>query len=884
MKQMGGTMQLRSREMALGTMKRFGRAAFLLLAALLVLISMSARTSNSAESPDDGRADAILAKMTLEQKIDYIGGVDSFYVRAMPEIGVPPLRMADGPIGVRNYGPATAMAAGINLAATWDPELAQRVGEQIGRDARAKGVNFLLGPGLNIYRAPMNGRNFEYFGEDPYLAGRIAVGYIDGVQSEGVSATAKHFIGNNSEFDRHNVDSVIDERTMREIYLPAFEAAVKEAHVGAVMDSYNKVNGEHATQNETLNTQILKREWGFQGVVMSDWFGTSDGVAAANSGMDLEMPSGMFMNRNTLLPAVKDGRLAESQLDDKVRRILRLAVKSHWLDRDQTDASIPRYNLEGRQAALEAALEGAVLLKNEDAVLPLDRRAIKNVAVIGPDAFPAVYAGGGSAGVRPFSAVSILEGLANTLGPSVRTTYRRGIPDSAELAQATSFTTAATGGGPGLLAEYYPNPNLEGDPAIRHTDLHINFGTDSNADLGAFGMPYPAGQASARWTGYYTSASSEPYDLFVATTGEAGGAYRVYVDEKLVLDSWKDARALVGVTTVTLAAGAHKIVVEHRGMPGFLGMRFRLGIVRQNGYVDATTEKMAASADAVVVAVGFDPQSESEGADRTFRLPPGQDQLIERVAALNKRTVVLITSGGAVDATAWIDRVPAVLENWYPGQEGGTAIAGILTGEVDPSGRLPISWDRRWEDNPAHDSYYPAEGTDRVEYKEGVFTGYRGYERSGAKPLFSFGYGLSYTTFGYKNLTVRPVAAATGTSGEGAPDPELRYEVAFDVTNTGHRDGANVAEVYVGETHPSVPRPERELKGFARVNLRAGETKRVKVLLDERAFAFFDTAAQEWRVDPREFAVSVGRSVDDVQLTGKITLSNAQAASGTAKP
>jgi len=270
MKQMGGTMQLRSREMALGTMKRFGRAAFLLLAALLVLISMSARTSNSAESPDDGRADAILAKMTLGQKIDYIGGVDNFYVRAMPEIGVPPLRMADGPIGVRNYGPATAMAAGINLAATWDPELAQRVGEQIGRDARAKGVNFLLGPGLNIYRAPMNGRNFEYFGEDPYLAGRIAVGYIDGVQSEGVSATAKHFIGNNSEFDRHNVDSVIDERTMREIYLPAFEAAVKEAHVGAVMDSYNKVNGEHATQNETLNTQILKREWGFQGVVMSD--------------------------------------------------------------------------------------------------------------------------------------------------------------------------------------------------------------------------------------------------------------------------------------------------------------------------------------------------------------------------------------------------------------------------------------------------------------------------------------------------------------------------------------------------------------------------------------------------------------------------------------
>src|SRR6202050_5448750 len=357
----------RDRQAQHDLMRRSCQLACLLLSVLVAGVLAPVRSGSSADSDLDHRVDAIIAKMTLEEKIDYLGGTEGFFVRALPDLGVPRLRMADGPMGVRNFGPATAMAAGINLAATWDPSLAERVGTEIGRDARAKGVNLLLGPGLNIYRAPMNGRNFEYFGEDPVLAGRIAVGYIQGVQSEGVSATAKHYLGNNSEFDRHNVDSIIDERTMREIYLPAFEAAVKEAHVGAVMDSYNKVNGEHATQNEMLNTQILKREWGFQGVVMSDWFGTYDGVAAAKSGMDLEMPSGMFMNRSALLPAVKDGRLAESQLDDKVRRILRLAVKSHWLDRDQTDASIPRYNLEGRQAALEAAREGAVLLKNEDA-------------------------------------------------------------------------------------------------------------------------------------------------------------------------------------------------------------------------------------------------------------------------------------------------------------------------------------------------------------------------------------------------------------------------------------------------------------------------------------------------------------------------------------
>ena len=341
-------MRNRHRAMAPGMNLRLARAAGTLLAAVLVSVGVPARPASPSD--DDARAGAILAKMSLEQKVDYIGGVDGFYIRAIPELGVSALRMADGPMGVRNGGPATAMAAGINLAATWDTDLAQRVGVQIGRDARAKGVNFLLGPGLNIYRAPTNGRNFEYFGEDPYLAGRIAVGYITGVQSQGVSATAKHYMGNNSEYDRHNTDSIIDERTMREIYLPAFEAAVKDAHVGAIMSSYNLVNGQHATQNEILNTQILKKEWGFQGVLMSDWFSTYNGVAAAQSSLDLEMPFGMYMNRANLLPAVKDGTLPEMQLDDKVRRILRLAERFHWFDRDQADPSISRYNLEGRQS------------------------------------------------------------------------------------------------------------------------------------------------------------------------------------------------------------------------------------------------------------------------------------------------------------------------------------------------------------------------------------------------------------------------------------------------------------------------------------------------------------------------------------------------------
>src|SRR5437867_2371940 len=319
--------------------KFYSAVLFSLFGFLLAVAPIAAQTSATQSTTQiEQRVDSILSRMTLQQKIDMLGGVDDFYIRDFPDLNLPRLKMADGPLGVRNYGPATTMAGGISLAATWDPELAERVGTEIGRDARARGVHFMLGPGVNIYRAPMNGRNFEYFGEDPFLASRVAVGYIEGMQSQGVSATIKHFMGNNSEFDRHNTDSIIDERTMREIYLPIFEAAVKEAHVAAVMDSYNLTNGEHLTQNSRLNNEILKKEWGFQGILMSDWDATYDAVGAANGGLDLEMPSGKFLNRDKLLPAIKAGKVTEATIDEKVRRIIRTELEFGWTDRDQRDS------------------------------------------------------------------------------------------------------------------------------------------------------------------------------------------------------------------------------------------------------------------------------------------------------------------------------------------------------------------------------------------------------------------------------------------------------------------------------------------------------------------------------------------------------------------
>jgi beta-glucosidase len=824
------------------------RPFFLLLVLPLFLTWPQAQTSSSDV---EARVDSLLKKLTLEDKIDLIGGVDDFYIRANEKIGLPRLKMADGPVGVRNYGPSTVFG-GIGLAATWDPELAARVGATIGQDARARGVHFMLGPGVNIYRAPMNGRNFEYFGEDPFLAARIAVAYITGMQSQGVSATIKHFMGNNSEFDRHNTDSIIDERTMREIYLPVFEAAVKEAKVGAIMDSYNLTNGLHMTQNGYLNTDVAKKEWGFAGIMMSDWSSTYDGVAAANGGLDLEMPRGKFMNRATLLPAVKAGTVSEATIDDKVRRILRTAIQFGWLDRDQTDLSISLLNIAGNQTALEAARSGMVLLKNDGNLLPLEKGSIKSIAVIGPDAYPAQPGGGGSAEAKPFTPLSYLEGIHDYLGDGAKVYYEPGLPTLDEISKQMQFTTQAAGGQTGLKMELFNNADLSGSPALVRYDKYVHYEPARGTD-GA------ASNVSIRWSGFFTPAVPGQYLAFVQGPGENGG-YRLYIDKKLVLDNWKQWYAFVGEVSVALTSGPHEVELDYYAMNGWGKTTANMGIVRPETLVSAEAKTLAARVDAVILAPGFDTATEGESADRTFRLPPGQDELINQIAALNKKAVVVVTSGGGVDMSAWVDRVPALLEAWYPGQEGGTAVAQLLFGESNPSGRLPISIERRWEDNATHDSYYPKGDSKKVEYSEEVFVGYRHFDKSTVKPLFPFGYGLSYTSFAYKNLTISP------------PSSDQQVSVAFDVTNTGSRAGADVAEVYVGDRHAPVPRPVKELKGFKRVSLNPGETRNIIVKLDRRAFSYYDVKSHSWTVAPGDFDLFVARSAADIALTGKVAL------------
>jgi beta-glucosidase len=833
------------------------------------LIAQSQNTPEKASS--SARVDEVVSKMTLEEKLDYIGGT-GFAVRAMPNLKLPSFEMSDGPYGVRsNAGfPSTTYAIGIGLAASWDPALAERVGAGIGRDARARGVHYMLGPGVNIYRSPRNGRNFEYFGEDPFLSAAIAVGYIEGMQKQGVSSTIKHFMGNNSEFLRHDSDSIIDERTMREIYLPVFEAAVKRAKVGAIMDSYNLTNGTHMTQNGYLNTEVVRKEWGFKGVMMSDWVATYDGVGAANGGLDIEMPNGAFMNRRNLLPAIKNGTVTEATIDEKIKHILNLAERFGWLDREQTDDSLSVFSAKNQEVALEAAREGAVLLKNEGHMLPLDKSKIKSILVVGPDAYPGVAVGGGSAGVKPFSLVSDLEGIQKIAGEDVTVFYDRGVPAVADLARMTRFYTDAEGGKPGVTVEAFNDLDVSGTPVTTKVARNINdlgmsweaLSADPEAAMALF-MAQEKFAKSRRWTGYYRAATDGPYEIVLEGPGEGGGN-RLFVDDKLVFDNWKLVRAFQPHATLHLTAGPHKVVVEDY-QSGPIGGKIRVAIADQRTIVSAKAKTLAAKADVVVIAAGFDNASEGEGGDRTFDLPIGQDEMIREIAAANPHTVVAMTSGGNVDSSAWLERIPAYLETWYGGEQGGTALGEILFGMVNPSGHLPATFERRAEDNPTFNNYYPEGDSVRVVYKEGVFVGYRGYEKNNVTPLFPFGYGLSYTTFKYSTLEVASREDALGR----------HVVVSFNVTNTGERAGATVAQVYVAEAHASVPRPPKELKGFERVMLLPGQTKRVHIELDGRAFAYYDVASKHWKVDAGEFGILVGDSSADTPLKSKVQVKDA---------
>lgn len=802
-----------------------------MVGAAVLLAAPVAANAQSGVITDEivAKAKTIVSKMTLEEKIDYMGGdKDGFSVRAIPRLGLPAVKMADGPQGMRNNVRSTLYPCGILSAASWNRDLVHRVGNALGTDFHSYGIGFLLGPGVNIYRAPMNGRNFEYFGEDPYLASETALAYVLGVQEKGVIATIKHFALNNQEWDRHKISSNADERTMEEIYFPTFRKAIEKGRVGAVMNSYNLVNGIHASANPWLLRTKLRDEWGFRGVLMSDWGSTyGNGFESAMGGLDLEMPHGDFMNRTTLLPLVKNGVLPEAVIDEHVQHIVQTLLAFNLLDKPLPVTHPKDSDWPGsRQTALDMAREGIVLLKNNGA-LPLKG----TTAVLGPNA-DIIVKGGGSGEVNPFHAVTLWQGLHKADRKAQLISNSLWMPQIALT----------------WKAQYFANKELKGQPVLEREEKELNQHWTTDAPDAS--MKHT--DFSARWTTHYTPTA----DFRAMLTARGDDGFRVFVDGKKVVDVWHDQAVQTRRVMLDLKKGHdYTLVMEYYQKDGDAEAGLSL-----NTFTPAALSKVLKKYDNVVVSVGFNRDTEGEGFDRPFALDSLQQQLIGIAEASGRKVTVVINSGGGVEMKPWLDKAGAVLMAWYPGQEGGTALAEILTGKRSPSGKLPVSIEARWEDNPDAKSYYANEKTKgRVLYSEGVFTGYRGYDRNGVKPLFPFGFGLSYTTFAYSNLSVSKTGANEVT-------------VSFDVTNTGKRAGKEVAELYVHQQKCSVPRPEKELKGYEKISLKPGEKQRVTIKLDEEAFHFYDVTKHRFVVEPGAFDILVGGSSADLPLKATVNL------------
>jgi beta-glucosidase len=711
-------------------------------------------------TPVERRVQDLLSRMTVEEKATMLSGSGWMESAPIDRLGIPAIKMADGPLGVRSWGGssavtnaakgptqvlATSFPSGVAMAATWDTELVQREGQAIGQEVKALGRDMILGPTVNINRVPLWGRNFEGYGEDPYLAARLGVAYIKGVQGEGVIPSVKHFDANNEEFERHRIDAHIDERTLHEIYLPAFKAAVQEANVWTVMSAYNKVNGVHCAESTALLTDILKKEFGFKGFVISDWGSTYSTAPTVNAGMDLEMPGGPplkawfalgqaqaagngggWLTADKVLAEMTAGHITEATLDDNVSRILRVIFASGLFDHPHHgggEVDTPAQ----RAVALQGATESIVLLKNQGNLLPFDLNKIHSIAVIGPNAAVARTGGGGSSLVRPKNAIAPLDGIKERVGDSIHVRYELGV-------------------------------SMEGE----------------NAEL-----------------------------------------------------STPEARAKM---------------------------------------LQAASEA-AAQADVAVVVVGRSTRLEGEGADvKTMDLPAGQDELIAAVEKANPHTIVVLNTGDPVTMTKWIEKTPALLDMWYGGQEGGHALASILFGDANPSGKLPVTLPKRFEDSPAY-GHYPGENL-QVDYAEGIYVGYRYFDTKNVEPQFPFGYGLSYTKFEYSALGLTPFATEYTLGSK----PTNWTMVSLKVHNTGTRAGAEVVELYVHDGHSKIDRPVHELKGFQRVELKPGESKEVHFKLDRAALSYWSPERKDWFSDPGTFEIEVGASSRDIRLRAPLKL------------
>ncbi len=812
------------------------------------------------------RIEELLGQMTLEEKVAMTAGTGAWHSTGVERLGIPPIKMTDGPKGARGEGRGGTTSAsfpvGVAMAATWDPELIREVGAALGQEMKSKDAQVLLGPTVNIHRHPLAGRNFECYSEDPYLSGRIAVAFVEGVQSQGVGACVKHFVCNDSEFERMTISSEVDERTLREIYLLPFEMAVKEADPWTVMGSYNRLNGVYACGNRRLLTEILRDEWGFRGFVVTDWFAQKEDTAtAANAGLDLEMPGPTRDMGEKLLDEVRSGAVPEETVDDIVRRLLRITILSGRLDDPEDKPEQSDDRAEHRALARRVAAEGMVLLKNDRGILPLERSALRTLAVIGPNAEVGAFEGGGSSRVNPHYLVHPLEAIRERCGDQVTVVHERGClihMFTPEIDHAR-FAAGADEDGRGVTVEYFDSADCSGGPVYgrRVRQIGIRF-------MGPVPGVADAENFSCRWSATFTPDTSGSHTFGLTAVGMG----RLLVDGTEVLDNWTDPKPgtwLYGMgseevtANVEMEAGKeYQLAVEYSrgGGPQNAGLRFGMVPPHPEGLMERAVAA-AKGADVAVLVVGTTDEWETEGNDRIdMALPGRQRELIEKVAAANPNSVVVMNAGSPIEMD-WLDHVPAVLQAWFPGQEFGNALADVLFGDTNPCGKLPTTFPKRLQDSPAFPNYPGENG--RVVYEEGVFVGYRGYDARDIEPLFPFGHGLSYTTFEYGEPSV---------TVEGSHSVTLQV----DVTNTGPRAGGEVVQCYVRDVESSVDRPPKELRGFTKVSLEPGETATARIVLDGHAFSYYDPGRGGWVLEPGEFELLIGSSSRDIRAIATVTL------------
>jgi beta-glucosidase len=787
--------------------------------------------SVAALAVDEARIEALLAQMTVEEKDVLVHGSNFTDIAGIARLGIKPLRMVDGSMGVRYpIGNSIALPSETLMAASFNPDVVAKAAAALGNEVAASKFNMLLGPGLNIIRTPIGGRSFEYMSEDPWLTGAMGAAYVKGLQSQNVVATLKHYAMNSVETARQSYTAQVSERAMREIYLPGFKAAV-DAGALAIMAAYNRVNGTHCTEHPWLLDDVLKKEWGYKGLVMSDWWAIHSTVAAAQAGLDVDMPGDSKLFEAPLLAAISAGTVSMEVLNDKARRVLRAMAFSGGID---TLPAVTVDSAASAAAALKMAEEGIVLLKNAGPVLPLDATKMKTVAIIGPNAAKPACSGRWSGEIPCRYEITPLAGIKKRLGTGV--TVREALGDPAVL-PAEAFQN--------LKVDYFANTALSGTAVLSQSATKVDVDFAASPPGGAV----PATNFSARWTGTLVLDT----DTQLALRSDDGS--RAYVDDVLAVDAWSDHDA-TGLTFggSTIKAGTHTVKVEYYQGSGGAEVHLLSG---SNGAAIAA----AKGADVAIVVVGTDRGYDMEGADKPdLKTLPGNDALVSAVAAANPNTVVVLTNGSAVEMP-WVAEVPVIVEAFYAGMEAGTAISEVLFGDVNPSGKLPMTFPKALMDSPPHASKnYPVQ-SDVLKYDDDILVGYRYFDTKKVEPLFPFGHGLSYTTFQYSNLRVSPV-------GGGA------FSATVSIKNTGTRQGAEAVQLYVHPTQSSETRPDKELKAFKKVVVEPGASVDVTLPLDTSSFQFWSATAKAWVLEPAVFQLLVGSSSRDLRMTFDLDLRN----------